>query len=371
MKKIPLVFIAIIPLTLFAQKTDAKKANIQGRVDGSSKGQLILSKPFAQAGDHDTIHYDNHRFYFEKRIKGCQVFNISTVEDRDDGSWETYEFMLEEGTTVNLDLNIQALRRASRIVGGKNQIEFAAFDRTYEGKIDSHAAFMNQVRKSGRSKAEIDNINKVNWDKVNLWMLNYGSSNITPTGAYAIWYLIRRYDEWGGYIPIPSLIKVNEQYTKSLPNSIYTSAISGYRKGISFNQVNTDFVDISLPDQSGNFSSVSELGKGKMVLLDFWASWCGPCRKQTKLLLPIYDRYHSRDFEIISISVDASERNWLKAIKDDKIKWKTLLDQGNKNFVQDLYHAYSLPSNLLISPQGKILFKNIEPDQLKNILESR
>ncbi len=371
MKKISLLLLAIFPFTVFAQQTDSSKAIIQGTVDGSPKGTLILSKPFAAVGDYDTIPYDNHRFYFEKSIKGCQVFNLSTVEDRDDGSWVAYDFMLEAATTVNMNLNTQSMRRASRIDGGKNQLEFAEFDRTYLTKIDSHVTFMEQVRKSGRSKAELDSINKVNWDKVNLWMLNYASKNITPTGAYAIWHLIRRYDEWGGFIPVPSLIKLSDQYAKSLPNSIYTSAISRYRDGLSYNQVNSDFVDISLPDQSGSVTSVSGLGKGKLVLLDFWASWCGPCRKKSKLLLPVYDMYRSRDFEIISISVDASRESWLKAISADKIQWKTLIDQGNKNNVQDLYHAYTLPSNLLISPEGKILAKNIEADELQKILKSR
>ncbi|HEY0894987.1 MAG TPA: TlpA disulfide reductase family protein [Sphingobacteriaceae bacterium] len=365
------LFFTLMPFALFAQKTDGRKAIIQGVVTGPSKGTIILSKPFAQVGDHDTIDYDHNKFYFEKEIKGNQVFNISTAEDRDDGSWQSYELMLGEGEIVNLDLNVQSIRLGTRIQGGKNQQEFAAFQRTYQDKIASHTAFMDQVRKSRRSKAEIDSINKVNWDKVNLWMLNYGTSNITPTGAYAIWYLVRRYEEWGGYVPIPALIKLNSQYTKSLPHSIYTSAISRYLDGISFNQVNTDFVDISLPDQSGSLSSVSELGKGKLVLLDFWASWCGPCRKKSKLLLPIYDQYRSKNFEIISISVDASKTNWLKAISADKINWITLLDQGNKNYVQDLYHAYTLPANLLVSPEGKILAKNIEPDQLKELLNSR
>ncbi|MBC8051497.1 MAG: redoxin domain-containing protein [Sphingobacteriaceae bacterium] len=363
--KLPSLFFFIF---LFCENSIAGIAGIEGIVIGPSSGMLILSKPFAASGDIDTIHYQNNSFVYKKELKGCKVFNLSTAEDRSDGSWEAFSFMLEDGLTIKIILNVKSIRK-SGVQGGINQTEFDEVNRISDRKTENHAAFMDSIRKKINNRVLVDSINKVNWDKVNRWKLDYAETHITPSGAYLIWSLLRKYESVDPYIDIQTLIRLRNKYARVLPVSEYLTAINKYLEGSNFNKVNSRYIDIKLPNQQGERIPISKIAKNKIILIDFWASWCGPCRAKNKLLQPIYNIYDKNSFDIISISVDKSVDLWLKAIKEDRIIWNTLIDEGNRNNIQDLYHAYSLPTNFLINKEGIIVAKNIEAAELKAFLE--
>lgn len=115
----------------------------------------------------------------------------------------------------------------------------------------------------------------------------------------------------------------------------------------------------------------SEEFKGKYVLLDFWASWCAPCRKEHPKLIELYNDYKSKDFEIVSISLDEDKTAWLNAILKDKITWTQVSDlRGQQNEIAVAYGVQSVPTNFLIDTQGKIIAKNLNGEQLKEKLAS-
>lgn len=120
------------------------------------------------------------------------------------------------------------------------------------------------------------------------------------------------------------------------------------------------------PDTLGKIHQLADY-KGKYVLVDFWASWCGPCRAENPNVLAAYHQYKSKHFIVLSISIDeAKDRDkWIKAIKEDKLTWPQLSDlKGSKNAAHQLYGITTIPANLLISPDGKVLAKDLKGEAL-------
>lgn len=104
---------------------------------------------------------------------------------------------------------------------------------------------------------------------------------------------------------------------------------------------------------------------GKYILLDFWASWCAPCRAEHPDLIKAYQSYNSRNFEIIAVSLDQNKDAWLAAIKKDGIMWPNLSDlKGQENDVAVKYGVQSIPANFLINPDGKIIALNLSGKEL-------
>jgi len=129
--------------------------------------------------------------------------------------------------------------------------------------------------------------------------------------------------------------------------------------------------DFSLPDTVGKMVSLSSY-RGKYVLLDFWASWCSPCRADNPNLKSAYQKFNSKGFEILSVSLDvaSAEKKWRKAIQDDRIgDWTHLADLKNEiNTVVKLYGIRSIPQNFLINPEGKIIAINLVEGELNQEL---
>ena len=127
--------------------------------------------------------------------------------------------------------------------------------------------------------------------------------------------------------------------------------------------------DIALPTAGGDTIHLSSL-RGKVVLLDFWASWCGPCRAANKGLTKVYSKFRDKGFEIFSVSFDREREEWLKAIKKDKISWI----QVNDNLAFDAptasaWNIYALPTSYLINKDGKLVGMDLEGKDLEKALK--
>lgn len=138
-------------------------------------------------------------------------------------------------------------------------------------------------------------------------------------------------------------------------------------KSLSIGALAPDFIE---PDVFGNSVELSSF-RGKYVLLDFWASWCLPCRRENPNLVNVYNKYGGKKFSIISVSIDVNKQDWLQAIKKDNMTWINVcdLEGSNKSLVQRVYVASGIPDNYLIDPKGKIIAKRLLGDELNKRLE--
>jgi len=157
-------------------------------------------------------------------------------------------------------------------------------------------------------------------------------------------------------------------YNQEYPQSEFSKRIlAKIPKGAP--EVGEQAPDIQLQDPSGKKVSLSSL-KGKVVLLDFWASWCGPCRRENPNVVAIYNKYKDKGFTIFSVSLDNAKDNWVQAIKADQLSWGSHVSdlKGWKSSAAALYGVKSIPQTFLLDKDGKVLAVNLRGESLEAAL---
>jgi thiol-disulfide isomerase/thioredoxin len=116
--------------------------------------------------------------------------------------------------------------------------------------------------------------------------------------------------------------------------------------------------------QNGDSLKLSEI-KGKTILLEFWSSWCSPCRKENPNLVKTYKKFKPKGFEIFAVSLDEDKNSWLKAIEKDRLNWKHVSDlKGDGNEASLIYGINGIPDNFLIAENGEIIGRDLRGEEL-------
>jgi thiol-disulfide isomerase/thioredoxin len=174
--------------------------------------------------------------------------------------------------------------------------------------------------------------------------------------------------------PVPDYSKIAPLFnslSSDVQNTIAGKEYAKLLKGVKATAIGEMALEFTQNDPDGKPVKLSGF-KGKYVLVDFWASWCSPCRAENPNVVKAYNKYHEKGLEIISVSLDdiKGKDAWLAAIKKDGLIWKHVSDlKGQKNEVAVLYGIKAIPQNVLLDKTGKIIGKNLRGEALNKKLE--
>ena len=164
-------------------------------------------------------------------------------------------------------------------------------------------------------------------------------------------------------IQLDTMDLIMNSFKKPVRKTVYYNHLNKLYNTIKKVAISQPAPEFSVPDTEGNMITKNDF-KGRYVLIDFWASWCAPCREANPKLIEVYNQYSDKNFTIVGISVDKNEKRWRKAIESDKLPWINLSNLKGWDKVSESYGVKAVPQNFLLDPNGVIIGKNIEPDLL-------
>ena len=257
---------------------------------------------------------------------------------------------------------VEPKRAASAVSGTPENDGLKALQaqmKTLRADLEKLSADMKSEDKEVVSAAEkkYDEIDQKVTDAVKTYILN----NTTKQSAAKLLYDFRYSLDEAAQNEI--IAKADSAF-KAVPNIDKLMAHLDVLKTVA---VGKKFVDFEMADPNGKTHKLSEfVGNGKnIVLIDFWASWCPPCRRDMPNLVAAYKKYKNKGFEIVGISLDSKADAWAKGVKDLNITWTQLSDlQGWKNSGAQLYGVNSIPHTVLVDKDGTIIAKNLHGEEI-------
>ena len=181
--------------------------------------------------------------------------------------------------------------------------------------------------------------------------------------AFLVTFFDNNFDSY-----VPLYMEVRDALVKDYPENFYVKRLSERLSGVVLPGMEAP--EIAMPDPEGVERKLSDL-RGQVVLIDFWASWCGPCRRENPNVVRLYEKYHDQGFEIYSVSLDKDREAWLKAIRDDHLSWPNHVSELNywTSSGGKTYGIRAVPSTVLVDREGKVVARNLRGADLERKLE--
>lgn len=284
-----------------------------------------------------------------------------------------FEFKGISNDTVSAQVYIKSAENAPQFYLENNNIEMQIS--------------VNKVNKDGKyvETMHIDDIKgsrstQIQAEYLNFYKLNSGKKDFNKLlySKLTVFLKKHRNHPFSGAI-LAELAMIKPILSKKELNTLYSllditkqteQDLKFFKKGmdrLGTYGVGTPFIDFALPDQNGSLVDF-KIFNGKFVLIDFWASWCGPCRKKSPELIALKQQFAGANFEIVGISIDKNKEQWTVAIAKDKLDWVNLLDQDQK--IKTSIGIENIPYNYLIDDKGIIIGINLSATEIEKILSA-
>jgi peroxiredoxin len=337
---------------------------ITGRIRGLENDSLVLSVMAGEPGlQRETIILEGENDQFFYKGKAGKIAIVWAQLGTKRNKYGNFTFFLEKGKII-ISGNRDSLA-STKVTGTPSNNDYSygiGRMNLYYDQIGMLRAKLNAIQDTSRIeyKNMVAGIGSL-YDSVTDFQRDFVGKNPNSLASGMFLYLIT------DKIPVQELEKLYNNLGDDVKGLGVLAKLSARIEGKKRSTVGSQAPDFTMKDINGNEIKLSDY-KGKYILIDFWASWCGPCRKENPYLKDAYNRLKDKNFVIIGVSLDENADKWKQAIEQDQLPWIHISDLKKENRVAQIYGVQPIPDNFLVSPEGKIIGRGFHGVNLGNEL---